>query len=92
MNLTKAELVDKMAEAAGITKKAADQALGGLLDAVSESLGKGGKVSIIGFGTWSVSERKARTGRNPQTGKPISIAASKGVKFKAGTKLAEKVK
>lgn len=92
MNLNKAELIDKMAESAGITKKAAEGALAGLIDAVGVAVSEGGKVTIAGFGTWSVTERSARVGRNPQTGEAIQIAASKSVKFKVGKTLAERVR
>ena len=92
MNLNKAELIDRMAASAGISKKAAEQALSALLDAVGESVERGGKVSITGFGTWSVVERAARAGRNPKTGEKLQIAASKAVKFKAGKILAQRVR
>ncbi len=90
--MNKSELVEKMAQAAGITKSAADRALNGFTDAVTEALGQGDKVVLVGFGTFFTSERKARTGRNPQTGKPIEIPAKKVAKFKPGAKLADSVK
>ena len=77
---------------ADITKAAAEKALASLIDAVGSTVAAGDKLAIAGFGTFSLSERAARTGRNPQTGAEIQIAASKGVKFKAGKALVEKVK
>ena len=89
--MNKGELVDRMAKSAGIFKSAADKALNGFMEAVTESLNTGEKVTLVGFGTFSVTERKARTGRNPRTGKPMEIPAKKVVKFKPGTKLSESV-
>ncbi len=89
--MNKGEVVEKMAQAAGITKSAADRALNGFIDAVTEALGSGDKVILVGFGTFFVSERKARTGRNPQTGKPIEIPAKKVAKFKPGSRLADSI-
>ncbi len=89
--MNKGQLVDQMAQAAGISKSAAERALNGFMDAVTDALASGDKVTLIGFGTFSVSERKARTGRNPQTGKPLEIPAKKVVKFKPGTRLSEAV-
>ena len=85
--MTKADLVAKMASSAGITKAAAEKALAGFLSGVSDALKKGGKVTLVGFGTFGVASRAARDGRNPHTGKKIRIKASKAVKFKAGSKL-----
>ena len=85
--MTKADLVAKMANEGGITKAAAEKALAGFLKGVSDALKKGGKVTLVGFGTFGVASRAARDGRNPQTGKKIRIKASKAVKFKAGSKL-----
>ena len=90
--MTKADLVDVMAKEADITKAAAAMALDAYVDAVTKELKKGGKIGLVGFGTFSVSKRKAREGRNPQTGKAIKIPAKKVVKFKAGKELADKVK
>jgi len=90
--MNKGELVERMASAAGISKAAADKALIGLLDAISDALGKGDKVTLVGFGTFSVSKRAARQGRNPQTGATIQIAARKVARFKPGSKLADAVK
>ncbi len=86
--MTKAELVDKMAKDAGIPKAAAAAALDSFMDGVTKELKKkDGKVTLVGFGTFSKSRRQARKGRNPQTGEPIKIKASTVVKFKAGKKL-----
>ncbi len=89
--MNKSDLVDAMAEDAGISKAAAKKALDSFTDNVSDSLGKGNRISLVGFGTFSTSERSAREGRNPQTGKKIQIAAKTVVKFKAGSDLNEKV-
>lgn len=80
-----------MAEHAGITKAAAKKALESFLGDVEKTLKDGGRVSLVGFGSWSVSKRNAREGRNPQTGKTIKIAAKNVVKFKAGSELATSV-
>jgi DNA-binding protein HU-beta len=90
--MTKAELIAVMAEGADITKAAAASALEAYTTAVSKELKKSGKLGLVGFGTFSVVKRKAREGRNPQTGKTIKIAAKKVIKFKAGKALADKVK
>jgi DNA-binding protein HU-beta len=90
--MTKAELIGVMAEGAGVTKAAAAEALDCFTSAVAKELKKSGKLGLVGFGTFSVVKRKAREGRNPQTGKTIKIAAKKVVKFKAGKALADKVK
>ena len=89
--MTKADLIEAIAKEAGITKAAADKALDAFVDAVTAALVKGEKVSLIGFGTFSVGERAARTGKSPQTGKEIKIKACKSPKFKAGTGLKEAV-
>lgn len=89
--MTKAELVASMAGSAGISKASAEKALNGLLDAVKKSLKKGSKVALTGFGTFSVSNRKARMGRNPQTGAAIRIKATKVPKFTAGKSLKQAV-
>lgn len=86
--MNKAELIDAIAESAAITKADAKKALDAFIEATTDSLKKGGRISLVGFGSFSVSERKARTGRNPQTGKEIKIPAKKVVKFKAGSDLA----
>ena len=86
--MTKAELIEKMAKDANISKVAAAAALGSFTDSVTKALKKkDGKVTLVGFGTFSKTRRKARKGRNPQTGEPIKIKASTVVKFKAGKKL-----
>ncbi|EKF55685.1 MULTISPECIES: HU family DNA-binding protein [Galbibacter] len=89
--MNKTELIDAMAADAGITKAAAKKALESFLGSVEGTLKKGGRVSLVGFGSWSVSKRSAREGRNPQTGKTIKIAAKNVVKFKAGSELADAV-
>jgi DNA-binding protein HU-beta len=87
--MTKEELITKIAGDANITKVQAKAALGAVVESVMKTLKKGGKLSLVGFGTFSISKRKARTGRNPQTGKAIQIKAKKVAKFKAGKQLAE---
>jgi DNA-binding protein HU-beta len=89
--MTKAELIAVMAEGAAVPKAAAAKALEAYVGAVAKELKKSGKLGLVGFGTFSVLKRKAREGRNPQTGKKIKIAAKKVVKFKAGKALADKV-
>ena len=90
--MTKAELIEKMAKDAGISKAAAAAALGSFIEGVTKALKKkDGKVTLIGFGTFSKSRRKARKGRNPQTGETIKIKASNVVKFKAGKKLKDAI-
>lgn len=90
--MTKAELIEQMAQDAGITKTAAGAAIESLIDAITKTLKqKDGKVTLTGLGTFSKSLRKARNGRNPQTGETIKIKASNVVKFKAGKKLKEAV-
>ncbi len=90
--MTKAELVEKMAEDAGIPKVAASSALTSFMDGVTKALKKkDGKVTLVGFGTFSKVRRKARKGRNPQTGDPIKIKACNVVKFRPGKKLKEAI-
>jgi len=89
--MTKEELVAKAAQDAGVSKSEAAKVLKSILDSVEGALAKGDKVSLVGFGTFSVSRRAARTGRNPATGKPIQIAAANVPKFKAGKKLKDAV-
>ncbi len=86
------ELITKIADDAGITKKQANAALVSLLNGISESLKKGEKITFVGFGTFSVSEKKARQGINPQTGEKLMIPARRVPSFKAGSKLKEIVK
>ncbi len=87
--MNKAELVDAMAEKANLSKADAKKALDAFIDATSGALNSGDRVSLVGFGSFSVSERAARKGRNPQTGAEITIAAKRVVKFKAGAELAK---
>lgn len=89
--MNKTDLINAMAEEAGISKAAAKLALESFLSNVEGALQKGDRVSLIGFGSWSISHREARTGRNPQTGKPIQIKAKNVVRFKPGSKLDESV-
>lgn len=90
--MNKGDLVEKIAKDAGLTKSKAEAAFNSLIKGITASLKKGHKVTIVGFGTFSVSKRKARTGRNPQTGKPIKIAARKVPKFAAGSDLKKAVR
>jgi DNA-binding protein HU-beta len=90
--MNKSELIEAMADAADISKAAAGRAFDGMVDAITEALKSGDQVSLVGFGTFSVKERAARTGRNPQTGATIDIAASKIPGFKAGKVLKDSVK
>ncbi|OGR01036.1 MAG: DNA-binding protein [Deltaproteobacteria bacterium RIFOXYD12_FULL_50_9] len=90
--MNKSDLVESIATAAEISKTAAEKGLNGMLDSIAKALKTGDKVTLVGFGTFSVSKRAARQGRNPQTGKPIKIKAKKVAKFKAGSKLADAVK
>ena len=85
--MNKTELVAAMAEQAGLSKKDAEKALKAFTDVVADELRKDGKVQLVGFGTFEVSKRAARDGRNPQNGSVIKIAASKAPKFKAGKAL-----
>jgi DNA-binding protein HU-beta len=89
--MNKAQLIDAMAAGAGLTKADAKKALDAFVSATTDALKGGDRVALIGFGSFSVTERSARTGRNPQTGKEIQIAAKKVVKFKAGAELADTV-
>lgn len=86
-SMTKAELVSQIAQATGITKAQASAALAAATEAIGRSLLDGKKTTLPGFGTFSVSKRAARTGRNPQTGKSIRIPASTGVRFSASSTL-----
>jgi DNA-binding protein HU-beta len=87
MNLNKTELIEALAAKADISKVAAGNALDALLEVVTETLAAGDGISLVGFGSFTVGERAARTGRNPQTGAPLKIAASRVAKFSAGAKL-----
>ncbi|OOV87647.1 HU family DNA-binding protein [Oceanospirillum linum] len=89
--MNKSELIDAIAASADIPKAAAGRALDAMIETVSESLQKGDSVVLVGFGTFSVKERAARTGRNPQTGDPIEIKAAKVPSFKPGKALKDAV-
>jgi DNA-binding protein HU-beta len=89
--MNKAELIEAIAGSAKISKADAGRSLDATIEAISKSLKKGDKVSLVGFGTFSVAKRAARNGRNPQTGKTIKIAAKKVAKFKAGADLSKTV-
>lgn len=89
--MNKAELIDAMASEANLSKADAKRALEALTNATTKALKKGDKVALIGFGTFSISNRAARSGRNPQTGATIQIKAKKVAKFKAGAALAKAV-
>ncbi len=90
--MTKADLIEKVANGAGLTKADAARALDTTLDAIKATLKKGQKVTLVGFGTFSASKRKARKGRNPQTGAVINIPATKTPKFTAGKALKDAIK
>ena len=89
--MTKAELISAVAEQSGFSKKDSEKALNAVVSAITDALVKGDKVQIVGFGTFEVSERAAREGRNPQTGATMKIAATKAPKFKAGKALKDLV-
>ena len=90
--MNKTDLIEKVAKEADLSKAAAGRAVNAVFDGISGALSKGEDVGIVGFGTFSVSERPARQGRNPQTGQPIKIKATRVPKFKAGKNLKESVK
>lgn len=90
--MTKDEMIASMAETSGISKKQATEALSSFMDNITTQLQKGAKVSFAGFGTFSISDRKARVGRNPQTGASINIPATRVPVFKAGKHLKEAVR
>lgn len=90
--MNKTELINAMAEKAGLTKAQAKDALDAAVAAIGDALAANDKVAVLGFGTFSVTEKGERTGINPQTKQPIVIAARKSIKFKAGSELAAKVK
>ncbi len=90
--MTKADLVGRISKQAELTKAAAEKALNAFIDTVKKTLKKGESVSLVGFGTFSVARRKARKGRNPQSGKTIKIPAARVPKFKAGQGLKDAVK
>jgi DNA-binding protein HU-beta len=89
--MNKAELIDAMAADAGLTKADAKKALDAFIKTTSSALAAGDRVALVGFGSFSVATRAARTGRNPQTGQELKIAAKKVVKFKAGSELSDAV-
>ncbi len=89
--MNKADLIEKVAKDAGVSKAQADGVINSLLDGVTSTLKKGGSVTLVGFGSFSVGSRKARTGRNPQTGAAIKIPAKKVPKFSAGADLKKAV-
>lgn len=89
--MNKAQLVDAIAAEAKISKANAQKALEGFINATTKSLKKGDRVALVGFGSFSISKRAARTGRNPQTGKAIQIKAKRVAKFKAGAELSKTV-
>jgi len=90
--MNKADLIGHVADAAGLTKVSAGEAVEAVLSGITGTLSGGGSVSLIGFGTFSVVDRSARTARNPRTGESIEVAASKAPKFKAGKALKDAVK
>lgn len=90
--MNKTDLIEKVAEEADLSKAAAGRAVNAVFDSISDSLAKGEEVGVVGFGTFAVSERPARQGRNPQTGESIQIQATKVPKFKAGKNLKDAVK
>lgn len=89
--MNKQELIDAIAAESGLSKKDSKEALDALVKTVGTTLKKGENISLVGFGSFSVIQKAARTGKNPQTGKPIQIAAKKAVKFRPGKELAEGV-
>lgn len=90
--MNKGELAEKVAKECALSKAAAEQVVASIFGAITDAMAAGDKVTLIGFGTFSVSERAAREGRNPQSGETMSIPAKKVVKFKAGAKLVDSVK
>lgn len=90
--MTKSELIDRMSQDADISKAAAGKALDSFIEGVKKSLKKGTKVTLVGFGTFSIAKRKARKGRNPRTGEVINIKASKSPKFTAGKAFKDAIK
>ncbi|WP_230660085.1 HU family DNA-binding protein [Psychrobacter sp. I-STPA10] len=89
--MNKSELVDSIAEKSGLNKTQATEALNAMMESIGEALEEGETVSLVGFGTFSVKDRKARTGRNPKTGEPLEIPASKVPGFKAGKGLKDRL-
>lgn len=89
--MNKTELIDAISKSAGISKEQAKKALEAFLQSVETTLKNGGKVSLVGFGSWLISDKPAREGRNPRTGETVHIAAKKVVKFKPGSELSNAV-
>lgn len=89
--MNKSELIEKIAESADLSKAGAQRALDGVIDAITEGLQKGESITLVGFGTFAVKDRAARTGRNPQTGADIQIPAARVPSFKAGKALKDAV-
>ena len=89
--MNKASMIDKIAEDAGITKTAASKAIESMIEGVANSLDRGERVTLVGFGTFTATERKARTGRNPHTGATLQIPAKRIVRFRASKELEEKM-
>ncbi|MEZ5041517.1 MAG: HU family DNA-binding protein [Saprospiraceae bacterium] len=87
--MNKGDLISKVAESAGVSKAQAEDALNAVLDGIGGALKSGDSVTLVGFGTFSISRREARSGRNPQTGETIKIAAKNVIKFKPGKKLTD---
>ena len=85
--MNKGQLIDAIASNSGLTKAASEKALNAIISSVTKAMKKGERVGLVGFGSFSISQRKKRTGRNPQTGAPITIPAKKVVKFKPGSDL-----
>jgi len=90
--MNKGELIEKVAKECALSKAAAEQVVVSIFGTITDAMAAGDKVTLIGFGTFSVTERAAREGRNPQSGQTMSIPAKKVVKFKAGAKLVDSVK
>jgi len=89
--MNKAELIDSIAGKSGLSKADAAKALDAVVESITEGLSNGDRIALVGFGSWSVEQRSARTGRNPRTGDAIQIPAKKVVKFKAGAGLSDAV-
>ena len=89
--MNKSDLVSAVADKASITKKDAEKSINTIVEVITDELAKGGKVQLVGFGTFDVAERAAREGRNPQTGEPMKIPASKAPRFKVGKVLKDAV-
>ena len=89
--MTKTELISAVADQTGCTKKSADEAVNAIVSIITDTLAKGDKVSIVGFGTFEARVREARTGKNPRTGEILEVPASRAVKFKVGAEFKKKV-